>query len=44
MRTEQLRTQTTVRTEQSDPAPWPDRPPELAAHPLDGDTAETVIV
>lgn len=43
MRLEQLREQTTVRTEQAAPAPWSARLAELAARPLDGETAGAVI-
>lgn len=38
-RLEQLRERTAARTEAALPAPWTDRLPELAARPLDGDTA-----
>ncbi|MGQ7754844.1 hypothetical protein ACUN29_41585 (plasmid) [Streptomyces sp. WC2508] len=42
-RLEQLREQAAARTETTVPAPWTDRLPELAARPLDADTAGTVI-
>lgn len=42
-RLEQLREQAAARTEAAVPAPWTDRLPELAARPLDSDTAGTVI-
>ncbi|MFD7713932.1 hypothetical protein [Streptomyces sp. NPDC059786] len=42
-RLEQLRKQTTNRTETAAPVPWKDRLSELAARPLDGDTAGPVI-
>ncbi|TVL87249.1 hypothetical protein CD790_33765 [Streptomyces sp. SAJ15] len=40
---EQLRERAVARTEAAVPAPWTDRLPELAARPLDGDTAGAVI-
>ncbi len=39
----QLREQPAARTEQAAPAPWADRLPELAARPLSGNPAGTVI-
>ncbi|GAA1924108.1 hypothetical protein [Streptantibioticus ferralitis] len=42
-RLNQLREQQAARTQQAAPAPWADRLPELAARPLDGDTAGAVI-
>ncbi|MFB8020755.1 hypothetical protein ACFC36_19545 [Streptomyces rubiginosohelvolus] len=42
-RLEQLREQTAARTEQVPAAAWTDRLPELAARPLDTDTAGAVI-
>ncbi|WP_308124814.1 hypothetical protein [Streptomyces sp. NEAU-YJ-81] len=44
-RLEQLREQTAARAETATPVPWPARArlPELAARPLDGDTAGAVI-
>ncbi|GDY68835.1 hypothetical protein SAV14893_082280 [Streptomyces avermitilis] len=42
-RLEQLREQAAARTETTGPAPWTDGLPELAARPLDGDTAKAVI-
>ncbi|MEV5778475.1 hypothetical protein AB0L49_45980 [Streptomyces antimycoticus] len=43
-RLEQLRERTVARTETAAPAPWTARLPELAAQPLDGDTAGTMTV
>ncbi|AEY94198.1 hypothetical protein SHJG_p1067 (plasmid) [Streptomyces hygroscopicus subsp. jinggangensis 5008] len=42
-RLEHLREWAAVRTEAAVPTPWTDRLPELAARPLDSDTARTVI-
>ncbi len=42
-RLEQLRERAAARTETAVPEPWTDRLPELAARPLDGDTAGAVI-
>lgn len=42
-RLEQLREQTATRTQRAPATPWTDRLPELAARPLDGDTAGAVI-
>ncbi|MFJ7416357.1 hypothetical protein ACIQWZ_36990 [Streptomyces sp. NPDC098077] len=42
-RLKQLREQTAARTEQAPAMPWTDRLPELAARPLDTDTAGAVI-
>ncbi|MGV9252315.1 hypothetical protein [Streptomyces sp. NPDC003697] len=42
-RLEQLRERVTARSEAAAPVPSTDRLPELAARPLDGDTAEAVI-
>nr|WP_202453551.1 hypothetical protein [Streptomyces sp. SID4913] len=43
-RLEQLREQAADRTETAAAAPWTNRLPELAARPLDGDTAGAVVV